>query len=110
MATIFSQNYPNVEDYPMIDLPGYVPIVSSVAQLSGSLSQATNVKVSPDEIVDFETHAKAVYEREELKETAGYSDFGFGIWKKDTENDPKLYDDGRIQDTNGEVSSLYFLC
>lgn len=104
VATILSKRFPSGTDWPMIELPGYVDISSSIAALTGSDGQATAVVVSPDQIADFEAHAKDVFERDGRPETAGYSDFGFGVWKPDKVNDPKLFDDGRIHDTTGEVS------
>jgi hypothetical protein len=105
MATLLSWSVPDVESWPMIDIAGYIPISNSVAKLTDSTTQSLMVFVQPDFIPLFETHTKAMYVKHGRPSTAGVSDFGFGIWKPDMGDSP-MYEDARLHDTTGAVSTI----
>lgn len=100
MATLLSHILPNETDWPLIDVPGYIPMASKVAELSSSNTQALMVFLDPDQVAAFEPHMMQVYKDQGRPEGTGYSDFGFGIWKSDDEGSPQ-YEDGRVHDTTG---------
>jgi len=59
MATMFSFQFPNAEDWLMIDVPGYLPVSNSLARLSGDAPiHSFGVVVAKDQVADFEEHAK----------------------------------------------------
>ena len=104
MSTLLSHIYPNLEDWPMnIKFNGYIPVASKVADLSSSGTQAFMVLLNDpiNQLAEFESLAKQVYAEQNRPNTTGYSEFGFGVWKPDTINDPSLYEDGRLHDTTG---------
>jgi hypothetical protein len=99
-AALVSWANPNADDWPFIYVNGYIAITSKIADLAQSTTQATMIFVDPDQAEEFETHIQNVYQIEGRPETAGVSNFGFGIWKPD----PNMtYEDGRLHDTTGEV-------
>jgi len=101
MATLMSELFPNATDWPFVTLDGYIPISGKVASLSSSGTQAFMVILDNyTQAPAFEEHMKEVYRRQGRPDTAGYSEFGYGIWKKDG-NATKAYPDGRIHDTDG---------
>ena len=102
MATILSYAFPYKEAWPFVALDGYEVIAGKVANMSSSSSQIVAAVVTPEQREDFETFAQNIYTTHGYPETAGYSDFGFGIWTEDNETSP--YDDGRVHDVNGTVS------
>ena len=110
MSTMLSYSIPDASTWPFIEINGYIPIAQSVADLSDSNTQSLMAFVQPGQLPDFEQHIQGVYEREGRPEGAGVSDFGFGVWKPDNENDPPMYEDGRIQDKTGEVSYRLHQC
>lgn len=99
-AALASWTNPNAADWPMIDINGYMAITGKIAALAQSTTQATMTFVQPEQRAEFEEHIQGVYEKEGRPETAGVSDFGFGIWKPDPN---KTYEDGRAHDLTGEV-------
>jgi hypothetical protein len=105
MATLLSWSVPDVESWPLIDIAGYIPISNSVAKLTDSTTQSLMVFVKPDSIPLFEAHTKAVYVKQGRPITAGVSKFGFGVWKPD-KGDPPMYEDKRLHDTTGAVSTI----
>jgi hypothetical protein len=107
VKTLMSHSIPDASSWPFIEVAGYIPIAQSVAALSNSTTQAVMAFVEPEQRQDFEDHIKAVYEREGRPEGTGSSDFGFGVWKPDNENDPPVYEDKRWHDTTGEVCSCF---
>lgn len=102
MGKLMSNVLPNSEDWPMINMDGYIPISQAVAALSATWVQALNVIVKPEEVEALENHAKEVYKVQKRPNNTGYNDFGFGIWKSDKSGN-KTYADGRLHDTNGET-------
>lgn len=103
MATLMAELFPDASDWPFVSLDGYIPISQKVASLSSSGTQAFMVVVDPSEARAFENHTKEVYRLQGRPDTAGYSDFGYGIWKRDG-NETKAYPDGRIPDMDGSNS------
>ena len=101
MAAIMSFTFPDADAWPFAALSGYTEINKNIADMSGSTEHALSVIVQPSQCEEFNKFAKKMYQDEGFPETAGVSDFGFGIWKRDT-NDPPLYEDGRIPDVTGE--------
>ncbi|CAJ1945523.1 unnamed protein product [Cylindrotheca closterium] len=100
MSTLLGQLYPNAADWPLVAFDGYIPIAQKVASLSASGTQAFMVILDPSEAPAFETHIKQVYRDQGRPENAGYSDFGFGVWRRDG-NETKTYPDGRLHDVTG---------
>lgn len=100
MSTLLGELFPDASDWPFVSLAGYIPIAAKVASLSSSGTQAFMIVVDPSEAPAFEEHLRGVYLEQERPETAGYSDFGFGIWRRDG-NETSTYPDGRLRDTTG---------
>jgi len=103
MSTLFGEIFPDSSDWPSINLDGYIPIAQRVATLSSCGTQALMIMVDPSQARDYEEHLKEVYIAQGRPEGAGYSKFGFGIWKRDR-NETKTYEDGRFQDITGETT------
>lgn len=80
-------------------------MAASLAKLSGSgiPNNSYTVVVPPEKIGELLEHNKGVVERAGCPEGSGSSDFGYGMWKIDKSN-PKQFDDGRINATDGTVS------
>ena len=80
-------------------------MAASLAKLSGSgiPNNSYTVVVPPEKIDELLEHNKGVVERAGCPEGSGSSDFGYGVWKIDKSN-PKQFDDGRINATDGMVS------
>ncbi len=80
-------------------------MAASLAKLSGSgiPNNSYTVVVPPEKINELLEHNKGVVERAFCPEGSGSSDFGYGVWKIDKSN-PKQFDDGRINATDGMVS------
>ena len=83
----------------------YIPLAASLAKLSGSgiPNNSYTVVVPPEKINELLEHNKGVVARAGCPEGSGTSDFGYGVWKIDKSN-PKQFDDGRINATDGTVS------
>lgn len=105
IASIFAIDFPDAEEWPFVARPGYVETVDSVAQISSSVSIAMIPLVTPDdgEAEMWQEFARDYYRETGYPETAGVSEFGFGIWANDA-SEPKLYSDGRVPDISGETS------
>lgn len=101
MSTLLGEIYPNESDWPFVSMQGYISIAQKVASLSSSGTQAFMILVDPSQARDFETHIQQQYVVQGRPEHAGVSDFGFGVWRRDG-NETKTFEDGRIQDMNGE--------
>lgn len=96
MATMLAWEFPNATDWPLIEMPGYTQIAASVAKLSGTQSQSYAVIAPQDSVETFETHAKGMMGRAGCPEMAGTSDFGFGVFKWESNAEEKQYEDGRV--------------
>eukprot|EP00977_Amphora_coffeiformis_P023630 scaffold13866_cov175-Amphora_coffeaeformis.AAC.1 len=92
MATLLSHTLPDADMWPMIDVPGYIPIASAVAAISESTTQSFMVFVEPEQAEAFEQHTAQVYQTQGRPSQAGVQDFGFGIWKNDPESGSRLHD------------------
>lgn len=103
MMTLMSDKVPDAADWPFISFDGYIPISQKIADLSASATLGLIVMVDPADARRWENHTKEVYEAQGRPEGAGYSDFGFGIWKPD-KNESKAYDDGRLPEVTGETN------
>lgn len=101
MATMLSHLLPDRDMWPKITFDGYIPIAQKVASLSNSSSQSIAVLLDPAEAEEWENHTKQVYFDQGRPETAGVSDFGFGIWRQDNSSS---HEDKRVHDVLGEVS------
>lgn len=100
-ATLMSQILPNHEAWPLIDFTGFIPITSKVANLSETSLHALMVLVDPSQVEAFEMHTQRIYQVEGRPEKAGWSAFGFGIWKHSPNS---THGDRRVHDTTGETS------
>jgi signal transduction histidine kinase len=67
----------------MVGLNGYVETAGNIANISGGTSIALIVLVDPEEATEFERHAKQHYINQGYPTTAGETDDGFGIRRKD---------------------------
>lgn len=103
MSTLLSQTLPNSTDWPFIEVDGYIEIAAKVATLSSSGTQSLMVIVEPGEARSWENHTLGVFRKQGRPEEAGYSDFGFGIWRPDFD-ETKKYEDGRVHDLTGETN------
>lgn len=103
IATVIGQMVPNAADWPLISIPGYIPMASAVAESSGSNTQALMAFLSSDQAIEYQDHIKQAYAEQGRPDTAGWSDFGFGIWAPDTK-EPPTFEDGRIPHVNGTNS------
>eukprot|EP00578_Thalassiosira_sp_NH16_P002284 CAMPEP_0181139862 /NCGR_PEP_ID=MMETSP1071-20121207/35004_1 /TAXON_ID=35127 /ORGANISM="Thalassiosira sp., Strain NH16" /LENGTH=488 /DNA_ID=CAMNT_0023226789 /DNA_START=34 /DNA_END=1497 /DNA_ORIENTATION=- len=102
MATLFAWQFPDADQWPFVEMAGYIPLAASLAKLSGSgiPNNSYTVVVPPEKIDELLEHNKGVVERAGCPEGSGSSDFGYGVWKIDKSN-PKQFDDGRINATDG---------
>ena len=105
MASILSYAFPSAEQWPFIYLDGYAETSSEIAQLASSTSLALIMLVKPNEAKEFEVFAEKTYNENGYAETAGRSEFGFGIYAVDHgiegQNIASNYSDGRYPDTSG---------
>jgi signal transduction histidine kinase/CheY-like chemotaxis protein len=93
MASFLSYEIPNADQWPFIEVDGYIPIASKVAALSSSNTQSLMVFVQPDQAQEFEAHTQQVYRDQGRPEDAGaLADFGFGIWKNDLDTGKRVHD------------------
>jgi len=98
-AALASWTNPNEEDWPYIFINGYMNITGKIAAVAQSTTQAMMVFIDPSEREAYEDHLQQVYQIEGRPNHTGVQDFGFGIWKPDTNN---TYEDGRAPDITGE--------
>ena len=101
MSSVLGFAFPEARMWPNIGLRGYPTIANRVAKLSSTSGMGMMVVVSPDEAPSFEEHAQQIYQQFEYPETAGWSDFGFGIYGKSNESP---FADGRFHDTAGNTT------
>jgi signal transduction histidine kinase len=102
LATALSCAFPDASRWPFVGLRGFSALATKVALMSASAGHGFMTIVRPDQVEEFEAHAKALYRKFEYPETAGYSEFGFGIYGID--NSPeKNYTDGRFHDASGDT-------
>jgi len=105
MSSIMSHAFPDKSAWPFVALAGYVDISEGVATLTSSTTVAINMIVYPEQAAQFEEHARQVYQEQGYPETAGVSEFGFGIFAQS--EDPEVTNnatDGRYRDVSGETS------
>lgn len=106
MATLLSYTLPDAEMWPLISVNGYIPIADKVASLSSSTTQSLMVFLDPNQVEAYEQHIQQEYIDQDRPETAGVSDFGFGIY---TNQYNSTFEDGRVHDTTGEVRLCFML-
>jgi len=102
LASIMGTSFPSASQWPLdVGLDGYTTIANKVAQQSSTSGHGMMVIVTPEEAEAFEAHAKELYTELEYPPTAGYSEFGFGIYKKN----PTLPNttDQQVHDISGET-------
>ena len=117
-ASMMSYAFPNRDDWPFVFLNGYTQLNKLLATMSSS-SEHGLIHVFDSRHVnakDFEAYIKTKYDESNFSNTTGYSDFGFGIWKKQETEDGQvvteeseerlLYDDGRVPDQTG-ITNTY---
>ena len=102
MASMLSYTFPDPSQWPFVALPGYIETAGHVAQLSSSTAQGLVMIVPPENATAFEDFALQTYNDRGYPETAGRSEFGFGIWARDKNSN---YTDGRVRDVNGTAST-----
>jgi hypothetical protein len=106
MATLLSYTLPDADMWPLISVNGYIPIADKVASLSSSTTQSLMVFLDPNQTEVYEQHMQQEYIDQGRPETAGVSDFGFGIYRNDNDSP---YEDGRVHDSSGEVRFWFCL-
>jgi len=102
LASIMGTSFPSASQWPLdVGLDGYTAIANKVAQQSSTSGHGMVVIVTPEEAEAFEAHAKELHTELECPPTAGYSEFGFGIYKKN----PTLPNttDQQVHDIGGET-------
>ena len=116
MASILSYAFPSADQWPFIYLQGYSETSTEIAKLAASTSLALIMLVRPQQATEFETFAQDTYNDNGYADTAGRSEFGFGIYalNKDITSHQDLpvstnYSDGRYPDTSGEILAPIFL-
>jgi signal transduction histidine kinase len=100
LASIISYRFPNASQWPFVALPGFYEASKLLLELSTS-PIFLNVRISPQEVNDFEFFASQVYQEQGFPDNAGVSDFGFGVWRH-SQTSP--YADGRVHDTTGNTT------
>jgi hypothetical protein len=100
LAKVVANAVPNVEDWPLIHVPGFHEIANDIVPTSlvGGLSVAPIV--TPDQVAAFETFAYETFAQQFPGEDVALSDFGTGIWDRDCNSD---FEDGKCHDTTGDV-------
>jgi signal transduction histidine kinase len=101
MATILSHHFPKASQWPFVALPGFTDLSTQMLEFSAAPLSLTPM-VRPPQVAAFEAFAAQVYRDQGYPEDAGYSEFGFGIWRRDFAASP--YADGRIHDTMGNTT------
>lgn len=98
-ATLMANIMPNAaEDWPNVVFDGYLPVSAKLAALTQSTTYALMALLSPDQAPAFEAHIAEQYQAQGRPPEAGYSDFGFGVWKLSSNT---TNEDGRVHDTTG---------
>lgn len=101
LATALSFSFPDASTWPMVGMYGYTQLAQKVSKLSGSVGHGFMAIVKPEEVEEFEAHAKKMYQDFGYPENAGYSDFGFGIYGMDKKSG---YEDRRFHDHSGNTT------
>ena len=101
LSAVLGYAFPDSSQWPLVGLRGYTDIANKVAKLTNSAGHGFMAIVTPEQVPDFEAHAQKLYQDFEYPETAGWSDFGFGIYGRDP-NSP--WKDGRYHDTTGNTT------
>jgi hypothetical protein len=101
LATIWSFAFPQASQWPFVGMKGFSQVATNVALLSSSAGHGFMPIVRPDQVEEFEAHAKQLYQDYEYPETAGESEFGFGIYGMDPS---KGYSDNRFHDKYGNTT------
>jgi len=101
LSTVLGYAFPDADQWPFVGLSGYHVIATEVAKQSSTRGHGFATLVRPDQVGQFEQHARELFEREGYPDTAGVSDFGFGLYGND---DSYGYEDGRFHDTTGNTT------
>ena len=101
LALVWSYSFPNSSQWPFVGFRGYTELAISVARMSSTAGQGFMTIVRPEEVDAFEAHAKKIYHDYGYPTTAGWSDFGFGIYGEDPSYG---YADGRFHDKYGNTT------
>ena len=80
MASILSYAFPSADQWPFIYLQGYSETSTEIAEFAASTSLALIMLVQPEQATEFETSAQETYNDNGYSDTAGRSEFGFGIY------------------------------
>jgi hypothetical protein len=94
LAMLLSHAFPSANQWPFVGLRGYTQIATRVAALSNAEGHGFLTIVDPDQIEPFEAHASQLYQEYEYPESAGWSDFGFGIYGIDPSLGTRFHDTG----------------
>lgn len=95
MATSASLAHPNSSSWPNASITGYVLLNKHLSLLANAKVTLTPI-VWPEEVSSFEAYAREAFiaDPDVPEETAGYNDFGFGVFAFDENRN-------RIHDTTG---------
>lgn len=116
LAETHAHTFPNASQWPFVAMPGYSEAARLLANISSSVTIGTQVILRPDQVSDFEDFAAQTYRNRGYSESAGMSEFGFGMFRNDPQNSNTS--DGRIHDvyrndalpTKHNVSVPIFQC
>lgn len=97
MATAHAHIFPNASQWPFVAMPGFSEVVGLLANISSSVTAGVQVILKPDQVPDFEVFAAQTFEDLDYPESAGVSDFGFGVYAQDPSTN---YPDGKIHDSD----------
>lgn len=101
LATFWSFAFPEASQWPFVGFKGFSQLATNVALLSATSGHGFMTIVRPDQVEEFEAHAKQLYQDYQYPETAGQSEFGFGIYGMDPS---RGYSDGRFHDIYGNTT------
>ena len=98
MATSAALAHPHSSTWPNTSMPGYVQLNENIKGLANAAVTLTPI-VWPEDIPSFESYAKMSFEMDpDIPEaTAGYNDFGFGVFAFDIARN-------RYHDITGETN------
>lgn len=101
LTTMWSFAFPDADQWPLVGFRGFTRLANEIAALSSSAGHGFMAIVKPNEVEEFEAHAKALYQEYEYPDSAGWSDFGFGIYGM---NASAGYEDSKFHDISGETA------
>mmetsp|Transcript_9526 Transcript_9526/g.23201 ORF Transcript_9526/g.23201 Transcript_9526/m.23201 type:complete len:1246 (-) Transcript_9526:140-3877(-) len=101
LATTWSYAFPQASQWPFVGTRAYTELAGQIATMSASAGHGFMALVTPEQVPQFEAHARALYQEYGYPPTAGWSDFGFGIYGVDPSQG---YDDGRFHDASGNTT------